>query len=231
MKLIEFIDIIRDDIGDETHTYNNKTIVSWINTAIREFRGELVSFSPYVIEDTIELSSLTEKGEPAISWRLDDDEVGEIVSIKKMRLINDMTGEDLTVPTIFVPYSYHNQSSPCAKKNCSPCSMCCEAQITLHKNLNGTYLKTDRPLPDGTIAEITYEFMPKWLTVKDMNKEVPLHSMAQSIVMKLIRCEYHRYNVDDARRLAEYENADKEIYQYKNTMARNVSDFIVKRSF
>ena len=49
----EFIDEVRDDIGDDTHTYPTKLILSWLNTALRELANQLNHFSPFNLQDSI----------------------------------------------------------------------------------------------------------------------------------------------------------------------------------
>ena len=107
----------------------------------------------------------------------------------------------------------------------------CDNAFTITKNLKGTFLKTQKPLPSGTIAHITYEFIPKRYKLDSLDEVLPINLILMNLLLKLVRVNYHRYNVDDTRAVAEYENIDKEIYELKNNLAQDHSDFTIKRSW
>ena len=227
----EFIDEVRDDIGDDTHTYPTKLILSWLNTALRELASQLNHFSPFNLEDSIELADFTESGQQATQWRLDDDSVGDILRLREIYLTSDSTREECSLPLTYLNNQFFKAV---VHKPCSPCEDCicmCDNAFTITKNLKGTFLKTQKPLPSGTIAHITYEFIPKRYKLENVDEVLPINLILMNLLLKLVRVNYHRYNVDDTRAVAEYENIDKEIYELKNNLALDHSDFTIKRSW
>lgn len=228
-------DIIKDfrvHVGDKSHTFDSETIVMWITMAMKELALQPNRFTTFIKDDTIELADLTESGERATKWRLDDDSVGDIAHLRSIRLFNADTCEECDIPIRYLnPILFKAKT----KQDCSGCGekCCClkEIPFTLQKTMSGTYLHAAQPLPNNTVAMISYQFVPRKYTLEDLNSPVPINQMYYNLLIKIMEVYYHKYNADDARAMAAYQEIDKEIYEIKQILALDNSDFMMKRSW
>lgn len=227
----EFIQEIRDNIGDDTNSLTVASLLSFINESLRELTSELIHFTPFIVDDTIELSDYTETGKAAQEWRLDDDRVGDIAHIRTLRLVNTESCEECDVLPAYVNNKLFTRG---LVRNCGKCEpKCClkEIRSTYVKNLKGTFLRVSSPLPSGTVAHIQYEFVPRIYRKTDLNEVMPINLIMMNLLLTLVKAKIHSYNADDSRAQALYESYDKMVYEIKQQLARDNSDFVWRRSF
>ena len=232
MTVRDFIEDFRIHIGDNSHTFDEPTIISWLNMSLKELASQINKFSLFIKNDTLELADYTESGERATRWKLDDDSVGSILNVRSIRLFSSDPCVECDVPIVYVSPTLFKAKKA---RDCRGCKVkqCCVSEIlyTTEKTTEGTFLVVSHPLPSTTIAEFSYQFVPKRYRLNNIDDVVPVSDLIYNLIVKLMEVYFHRYNADDIRATAIYEQIDKEIYELKQNLAFDQSDFILKRSW
>lgn len=229
----EFIAEFRRRIGDTTCQTPAKSIISWINTALRRLARSRGLDKLFTYHDTFELARLNQDGTPAAAWKLkgletDNVQLGMIIDIKSI-LIVDNTGccMDGWHPC-YIPLDWFRKEHPFPEKECPgiPCS------FTINQLGGVTTIMFDRPLSKPVSLDLIYSAFPP--RVEKMDDLIRVPYAYSDILMEAVIILFNQEAQDYSFARANYEDWDFMVSEAREMLAKQPSGFpprVIRGSF
>ena len=228
-----FIKEFRQRIGDTTCSTPAKSIIGWMNTALRRLARSRGLDKLFTYHDTFELARLNEDGTPAASWKiqgLKDSgvQLGMIIDIKSI-LVLDGTGCCMEgYHPCYMPLDWFRKEHPFPEKECPgiPCS------FTINQMNGATQITFDRPIDKPLQLDLIYSAFPPRLT--SMTDLVRVPYAYSDILMEAVMILFNQEAQDYAFARANYEDWDFLVAEARELLAKQPSGFpprVIRGSF
>lgn len=215
----DFIKEFRQRIGDSTCQVPVKSIISWINTALRRLARSKGLDKLFTYHDTFQLSRLNADGTPAASWLLkgletDNVELGMIIDIKSMNLLAEDECCGGCCRPCFMPVEWFRREHPfpeCACPGC-PCA------FTIDQIEGYTQIIFDRPISKPMSLDLVYSAFPP--RVKALTDLVRVPYAYSDILMEAVVILFNQEAQDYAFARANWETWDFFIAETREMLAK-----------
>lgn len=220
----DFITEFRRRVGDSTCQIPAKSIISWINTALRRLARSRGLDKLFTYHDTFELARLDADGTPAASWLLKGLEdsgtkLGMIIDIKSM-LVLDGTGCCMAdYHPCYMPLTWFRKEHPFPERECPgiPCS------FTINQIGGATQILFDRPISKPLQLDLIYTaFPPRVATISDL---VRVPYAYADILMEAVLLLYNQEASDYSFARANYEDWDFMVAEAREMLAKQPTGF------
>jgi len=218
----DFIDEFRKLVGDSTCQIPAKSIISWMNTALRRLARAQGLDKLFTYHDTFELARLDKDGTPAASWKLkglenDGRQLGMIIDIKSV-LVLDGSGCCMEgFAPCYVSLNWFRKNHPFPEKECPglPC------EFTINQMGGVTEITFDRPIPYPVQLDLIYTAFPPRITSAKDPIYVPY--AYSDILMEGTRILYNQEAQDYSFARANYEDWDYFVAEAREMLAKQPS--------
>lgn len=224
----EFIDEFRARIGDTDCDVPVKSIIAYLNTALRRLAREKGLDKLFRYTDTIELASINQNGLPSASWNLKLRGMGTIIDIIDLQVLDASSCNIFNVNPCYLPYKEFAQCNVKPEQN-EPGA---PETFTIKEIQGQTRIIFDRPIDKPYAVDMFYAaFHPR---IKTVNEFLMIPYGYADIVTEATIIFYNMESADFASARALYEDLDKLVDDARELLAKQHSGLpfrILKGSF
>ena len=208
LTVSEFIDDFRRSVGDSTCEIPQKSIISWINTALRRFAREKGLDALFRYQDTFELANMNKDGSPSTSWmlrgfRTDGEEsprIGTIIDIESLLIVEASDCHIKHKCLCYLPFQYFRQEHPFPEEED------CLTSFTINEFGGDTKLQFNAPAEGKIAVDMVYTaFHPRLTAGTDLIR-VPYAYV--DILLECVKILMYEESADMATARSLYEDWD-----------------------
>lgn len=217
MKVSDFIEEFRLSIGDSTCSISERSIIAWINTALRRLARSKGLDRLFRYQDTIELSPINADGSKAASWYLDTD-MGTIINAESLNILSTDDCAPSMACLCYKPFNRFRQDHPFPEANDCPPEF-----YTLVQFGGKTKIIFDAPISGHYVVDIVYTaFHPR---ISSPDNEIRLSYGYADILIEGVKILQQEESADYATARALYEDWDFLVAEARELLSRQSDSF------
>lgn len=217
LKVSEFIQDIRDRLGDTSCEIPERFIISWLNLVLPRLAREPGLDKLFKFHDTYELASLKADGSKAAAWQLNDANMGDIIDMKKLRLLDTQGCEVSDATPCYVPIETFFDCNPLPESNQSGTP----STFSIDYIGGNTMIYFDRPIDGPYAVDLRYTaYHPR---IKSVDDYIKLSTAFIDVLNEYVTIMYMQESSDFATARALYEDYDHLVDQVRELLARQHS--------
>lgn len=226
LTVAEFIDDFRKAVGDSTCEIPAKSVISWLNTALRRLAREKGLDVLFRYQDTFELANINKDGSRSASWFLrgfktadsaDSPRIGTIIDIESLLILE---ADDCRIhhkELCYLPFQWFRREYP------FPEDGDCLTAFTLNEFGGDTKLIFNAPAEGHIVVDMVYyAFHPRITSTEELVR-VPYGYV--DILLECVKILMNEESADMATARALYEDWDylvaqarERLHQQKSTL-------------
>lgn len=207
LTVSEFIDEFRKGVGDSTCEIPAKSIIGWLNTALRRLARSQGLDVLFRYQDTFELAKTNKDGSKSTSWFLrgmeaegENSRLGTIIDIESLLILEADDCNILHKELCYLPFMYFRREYP------FPENGECLSAFTLNEFGGDTKLIFNAPIEGHTAIDMVYTAFHPRITSTEQLVRVP-YAYAD-ILIECVKILMHEESADMATARALYEDWD-----------------------
>lgn len=222
----EFVDEFRKAVGDSTCEIPIKSIISWLNTALRRLAREKGLDVLFRYQDTFELANMNKDGSKTTSWFLrgfktddsaDSPRIGTIIDIESMLILE---ADDCRIHhkrMCYLPFDWFRREYP------FPEDGDCPTAFTINEFGGDTKLIFNAPIEGHVAVDMVYTAFHPRITSADELIRIP-YAYAD-ILIEYVKILMNMESADMATARSLYEDIDFLVAQARERLHQQKAGF------
>lgn len=219
LKVSEFIDEFRKAVGDATCEIPAKSIISWLNTALRRLAREKGLDVLFRYQDTFELANMNKDGSRSVSWFLrgfktddsaDSPRIGTIIDIESMLILE---ADDCRIhhkELCYLPFQWFRREYP------FPEDRDCLTAFTITEFGGDTKITFNAPAEGHIVVDMVYTAFHPRITTTDELVRVPY--AYTDILLECVKILMYQESADMSTARSLYEDWDYLVAQARERL-------------
>lgn len=224
LTVSEFVDEFRKAVGDATCEIPVKSVISWLNTALRRLAREKGLDYLFKYQDTFELANTNKDGSKSASWFLrgfktddsaDSPRIGTIIDIESLLILEADDCHINHKELCYLPFAYFRKNYPFPEEGD------CLTSFTLNEFGGDTKLIFNAPAEGHIAVDMVYTAFHPRITSSDELVRVP-YAYAD-ILLEGVKILMNEESADMATARALYEDWDYLVAQARERIHQQKS--------